>query len=298
MPEDIRFLPQSKLMTAKEIGVMAKIFTGLGVNKIRLTGGEPLLRADFREVLQELTPLGAQLGITTNGVKLLEYLDDLRSAGIQTLNISLDSLRPERVLGIARRDVHGVVWQGIERALEAGFRVKLNMVVMQDVNSDEIPDFISLTSREGIHVRLIEFMPFEGNRWHQHKVVAWSDMLRAVQDAGLTFRKMEDLPHETTKSYQVDGFPGTFSVISTVSSPFCGGCNRIRLTAEGKIRNCLFAKSELDLLAALRRGEDITPLILSALALKEKALGGLPGFSEDTIREGKLSPRAMVKIGG
>jgi cyclic pyranopterin phosphate synthase len=297
MPENIRFLPPSKLMTADEIHGIAAIFVAAGVRKIRLTGGEPLLRRDAHDIIRKLGSLPVELAITTNATLLHEFLDVFEEVGLRSLNISLDTLDPERFAAITRRDQFAIVKANVALALQRGFKVKLNMVVMRDVNDDELVDFVALGAEADLHMRFIEFMPFDGNAWHWDKVFSYDEMLEKI-GARFPIEKLSDKPHSTSKAHRVPGFRGTFAVISTVTKPFCEGCNRLRLTAEGKLRNCLFARAETDLLAAFRAGEDIRPLIAASVAGKAERLGGLPEFADEGALLEQLSKRAMVKIGG
>lgn len=300
MPEDQHFLKQEELMTREEIATIARLFVErYGVNKIRLTGGEPLVRPDAVDIVRDMAQLGASLGLTTNALSLHKHLDGLVDAGLKGLNISLDSFDAERFKRITRRDGLGTVWSNIRSALERGLRVKVNMVVMRDVNDDEILRFVELTRDSDIHVRFIEFMPFAGNNWGRERVYTYAEMLGHIGSVH-SFEKLDDDPHSTAKAYRVPGWPGTFAVISTVTEPFCGSCDRLRLTAEGKMRNCLFAREETDLLSALRNGDDIAPLIEANVLAKHAMLGGLPQFKPEKQEEvlHDLSARPMVSIGG
>lgn len=297
MPENIRFLPQAQLMQAEELFEIAKTFVSLGVKKIRLTGGEPLLRKDASEIIRKLGTLGVELAITTNGILLDSFLDDFAAVGMRSLNISLDTLDPAQFMAITRRDLFAKVFENIQLALQMGFRVKLNMVVMKGVNTNEIADFVALGKENDLHLRFIEFMPFDGNQWENDKVFGHAEILAAVQER-FEFEKLEDKKHSTSRAYKVNGFKGTFAIISTVTKPFCEACNRLRLTAEGKMRNCLFAKGEMDLLSALREGKQLIPLIRENLAQKAEKLGGLPAFENKDELQKQMSERAMVKIGG
>jgi cyclic pyranopterin phosphate synthase len=300
MPEDQHFLKREELMTREEIATIARLFVErYGVNKIRLTGGEPLLRPDAVDIVRDMMGLGVSLGLTTNAMNLHKHLDGLHAAGLRSLNVSLDTFDAERFQHIARRDGYWTVWNNVRRAHDKGMRIKLNMVVMRGVNDDEILRFVELTEHNDIHVRFIEFMPFAGNGWGRERVYTYSEMLGHIGSVH-SFEKLTDDPHSTAKAYRVPGWRGTFAVISTVTEPFCGSCDRLRLTAEGRMRNCLFAREETDLLTALRRGEDITPLIEANVLAKHAMLGGLPPFKPEKQEEvlHDLSARPMVSIGG
>lgn len=300
MPEDQRFLQREELMTREEIATITRLFVQrYGITKVRLTGGEPLVRPDAVGIVRDLSGLGVSLGLTTNALSLHKHLDALIEAGLRSINISLDTFDAERFKQIARRDGFGTVWANIRSAMSRGLRVKVNMVVMRGVNDDEILRFMELTREHPVHVRFIEFMPFAGNHWGRDRVYTLAEMLGHIGSVH-SFEKLTDDPHSTAKAYRVPGWPGTFAVISTVTEPFCGDCDRLRLTAEGRMRNCLFAREETDLLSALRRGEDIAPLIEANVIAKHAMLGGLPQFRPERQEEvlHDLSARPMVSIGG
>ena len=300
MPEDQQFLKRDELMTREEIRTLAKLFVEqYGITKIRLTGGEPLMRPDVVDLVRDMAQLPVKLGLTTNAMRLHLFLDDLISAGLKSVNISLDTFDAERFRTLSRRDGHDRVLANIEQAIDRGLHVKLNMVVMRGVNDDELLRFTELTRDRPVHVRFIEFMPFAGNLWGRERVYTYSEMLGRIGSAH-TIEKLDDDPHSTAKAYRVKGWQGTFAVISTVTEPFCGNCDRLRLTAEGKLRNCLFAREETDLLSALRSGEDVSSLIEANVLAKHKMLGGLPQFNLDKQEEvlHDLSSRPMVSIGG
>jgi cyclic pyranopterin phosphate synthase len=300
MPEDQHFLKREELMTREEIALIAKLFVEkYGITKIRLTGGEPLVRPDAVDIVRDMAQLGVSLGLTTNAMTLDKHLDGLIDAGLKSINISLDTFDAERFRKIARRDGFDRVHANILEALRRGLRVKVNMVVMRGVNDDELLRFVEFTRDHDVHVRFIEFMPFAGNHWGRDRVYTYAEMLGHIGSVH-SFEKLSDDPNSTAKAYRVPGWPGTFAVISTVTEPFCGSCDRLRLTAEGKMRNCLFARTETDLLSALRRGEDIAPLIEANVLAKHAMLGGLPHFKPESQEEvlHDLSARPMVSIGG
>jgi cyclic pyranopterin phosphate synthase len=298
MPEEnYDFAPASHLMQADEILAIAGKFIELGVNKIRLTGGEPLVRKDAADIILRLSKLPVKLTITTNGTRLHEFSDVLHEAGISSLNISLDTLDRARFQMLTRRDHFDLVHSNILKMVEKGFHVKVNVVAMKGVNDHEIVDFIQWTKDLPIHVRFIEFMPFTGNQWERDRVFTWQQVLEiAGQEFDIIPLSREK--HETAKKYIVPGHQGTFAVISTMSAPFCSDCNRMRLTADGKMKNCLFSQAETDLLAAYRVGQELTPLILGNIADKKKALGGQFTTDLDKIEITKLENRSMISIGG
>jgi molybdenum cofactor biosynthesis protein A len=297
MPEDVHFMPHEQLMQAEEIEILARQFVHLGVKRIRLTGGEPLVRKDFSTILRSLAQLPAEITLTSNGMLIDRYLDDLLAAGVRSVNISLDSLQPETFRLLTRRDGLDTVLRHIEALLEAGIRVKVNCVVMNGVNDGELFDFIELGRRQPLHIRFIEFMPFQGNRWEGASVLPFDTMMERIRSQ-FDIVKLHDDVHDTTRKFKVIGFEGTFAAITTMSQPFCAGCNRLRLTADGKMKNCLFSAAETDLLLALRRGEDTEALIRQCLMEKKKETGGqlLPAFEH--LNPEEVINRPMVKIGG
>jgi GTP 3',8-cyclase len=298
MPEEeYEFTPASKLMQASEIEALAKIFVQQGVNKIRLTGGEPLVRKDAVEIIQLLSKLPVKLTITTNGTRLHQFIDVLKASGIHSLNISLDTLQPEKFLLLTRRDQFKQVHENIELLIENDFHVKVNMVVMKGVNENEINNFIEWTKHRPVHVRFIEFMPFSGNRWASNKVFTLDEIIETVKTR-YAVEKLEDKKNATAKKYKVPGHAGTFAIISTMSAPFCEGCNRIRLTADGKIKNCLFSKEETDLLTALRNGDDVLALIKQNILSKAKELGGQFDSNFEQLHAEDIHNRSMITIGG
>ncbi|MDE3251407.1 MAG: GTP 3',8-cyclase MoaA [Bacteroidota bacterium] len=298
MPEeDYAFMPAKQLMQADEIVTIARLFVAQGVTKIRLTGGEPLVRKDAGEIIRRLGELGMQLTITTNGTRVAHFLDDFTIAGIRSVNISLDTLQKDKFQLLTRRDQFEVVKKNISLLLESGFIVKVNVVVVKGLNENEILDFIAWTKDTPVQIRFIEFMPFDGNQWNSHKLVTWQEILALIGEK-YEIEILENHPHDTDKKYGVSGHKGSFAVISTMSAPFCSSCNRIRLTADGKIKNCLFSGEETDLLDALRKGEDLLPIIEQSILSKHKELGGQFSREFELIDANTLHNRSMIAIGG
>ncbi|MCF8258357.1 MAG: GTP 3',8-cyclase MoaA [Flavobacteriales bacterium] len=301
MPEEgIALRPREDFMRTEEILSLAGTFVEMGVRKIRPTGGEPLIRKDAAEVITGLGRLPIELAITTNGVLADRFIDVFRQAGLRSVNVSLDSLRPQRMAAISRRDYFDRIMANIMLMKDSGFHVKVNMVVMRGTNDDEVTDFIEWTRHETLHVRFIEFMPFDGNRWDWDKGVGLDEMLlRTVERFGATgFERLTDSPNDTARNFRLKGGKGTFAIISSVTNPFCDTCNRIRLTADGKLKNCLFSNSETDLLTALRRGEDIRPLIRASVLDKKAVRAGMNSFEELSDPALHGVNRSMVSIGG
>lgn len=298
MPEEeYDFTPASRLMQKAEIDALARTFVAQGVKKIRLTGGEPLVRKDAADIILSLSRLPVELTLTTNGTRVHSFIDVLREAGIRSLNISLDTLQSDKFLLVTRRDQFSLVKNNIRLLLEQGFHVKVNVVVMQGLNDTEILDFIAWTKDTPVHVRFIEFMPFSGNRWTSNKVVTLQQILDTIAQR-YDFLPLKGDAHDTAKKFIVPGHAGTFAVISTMTAHFCGDCNRMRLTADGKLKNCLFSQTETDLLTPLRNGEDVLPLIHQSILSKAKQLGGqLPADFQNLQAEALLN-RSMITIGG
>lgn len=298
MPEENYIhTPSSKMMQADEIETLARIFVKLGVKKIRLTGGEPLLRGDAGKIIASLARLPVNLTLTTNGTRLPEYLGLLTDSGVRSINVSLDTLKPVTFNLITRRDQHSRVLDYIYLALNKGLRIKINMVVMNGINDSEINDFVRWTKDVPVHIRFIEFMPFSGNRWTGNKVFTWQQILSRVSEEFI-FTPLPGKIHDTDKKYSIPGHAGTFAVITPMSAPFCGDCNRLRLTSDGKMKNCLFSTGETDLLSPLREGKDIIALIHESVLSKHEKLGGQFKGQYSMVNSEELKNRTMISIGG
>jgi cyclic pyranopterin phosphate synthase len=281
---------------------MARVFVSLGITKIRLTGGEPLIRRDIIELVRELaalrTPEGIapELAITTNGHLLAEIAEPLKEAGLDRVTVSMDAVEPERFARITRvQNGYASVLAGLRAARRAGLGpVKVNCVLLRGFNEDQIEAFGRFAQEEQVSVRFIEFMPLEEGRvWTPAVVVPLAEILDRM--AGFApFHEIAHEPSSTSRRYRFDDESAEFGVIAPVTLPFCGACSRIRLTSDGKIRTCLFSQREHDLLGALRAGggdEELVRLIEYAVANKEERHHiGEPGF---------MPPgRTMVHIGG
>jgi len=295
--EEVEVTSHSKLMSKNEIVSLAKTFVKLGVNKIRLTGGEPLIRKDVAEIIEELSLLNVNLTMTTNGLLIHKYIDVLKKANVQSINVSLDTLNADTFLLLTKRNHFEQVKSNIELLLQHNFSVKVNVVAMKGINDHEINSFVVWTKNQPIHVRFIEFMPFTANQWHHEKVISYKEILNIISEE-FDFIKLIDDKNDTTKKYKVVGHQGTFAIISTMTAPFCSSCNRIRLTADGKLKNCLFSKTETDLLTALRKNENIEALIHETFITKEKELGGQLISDFTKLDTSVLENRSMISIGG
>jgi molybdenum cofactor biosynthesis protein A len=295
--ENIQCMPNSHLMSTDEIESLAKTFVELGVEKIRLTGGEPMVRKEFPEIIRRLAQLPVELSLTTNGVLAHKHIDLFKEAGIRSLNLSLDTLNPEVFKKLTKRDQFQQVWDNIQLLLDNNFRLKINVVALSGVIENELCDFVEITRKLPLHVRFIEFMPFAGNHWKSEKVFTAKQMLELVE-RDYDIVKLKDEPHATAKKYKAVGHEGTFAFITTMSEHFCGDCNRMRITADGKMKNCLFGKEEMDLLGALRKGEPVRPLIENSIARKHAVMGGQFGKDFKQADADKLENRSMINIGG
>jgi cyclic pyranopterin phosphate synthase len=301
MPEEgIKLRDKNEFMSEEELLAIVQIFVDYGVNKIRLTGGEPLIKKNFRSILMHLAELPVELAITTNAVLLDRFMDDLWQAGVRKLNISIDSLDAESFNRITRRKDFHRIFGNIQKAHDYGFEIKLNCVLMRDVNENEINDFIALTSRPRMHVRFIEFMPFDGNNWDWSKKVSETEILKSVKQGfgAENIHPVSAAANSTSRNYKITGFNSTFGIISTLTNPFCDTCNRIRLTADGKIKNCLFSANETDLLTNYRNGQDIRPLIEQTIKMKAKKRAGINSFDSKEGAEIFNINRSMTTIGG
>jgi GTP 3',8-cyclase len=263
MPEEgMRWLPRAEILTFEEITRIARVLVErFGIDSIRLTGGEPTVRAHLPVLVAKLADLGVDLALTTNGATLASQAQALADAGLGRINISLDSLRPDRFRELTRRDELHRVLEGIEAAQQAGLHpVKVNVVLVGGVNDDEVLDFARFGRDHDVTVRFIEFMPLDADAgWQQAKVVSQAEILARIA-AELPLEPVVR-GHEPAERFRYLDRPGTAAgdvvgVIPSVTRPFCGTCDRVRLTAEGQLRSCLFALDEHDLRGPLRDGAD------------------------------------------
>lgn len=301
MPENgIPLSPKATLMSNDEIYTIAKTFVNHGVTKIRLTGGEPLVRIDAKAIIEKLATLPVEVALTTNAVIVDQFIDTFKKTNVTLLNVSLDSLNPEKFKKITRRNDFEKVYNNILLLVKHNFNVKLNVVLIKGFNDNEIIDFINLTKIVPITIRFIEFMPFDGNKWSIKKMVSLEEIMNTVHTAFSKNKvhRLQDTPNDTSKNYKIENYKGSFAIISSVTNPFCDSCNRIRLTANGQLKNCLFSAEESDLLTTLREGKSIEPIIEQTMRLKLKARGGMNTL--DKLENPKLHSknRSMIAIGG
>uniref|UniRef100_A0A2I2ZR05 Molybdenum cofactor biosynthesis protein 1 n=1 Tax=Gorilla gorilla gorilla TaxID=9595 RepID=A0A2I2ZR05_GORGO len=310
MPEEgVPLTPKANLLTTEEILTLARLFVKEGVDKIRLTGGEPLIRPDVVDIVAQLQRLEGlrTIGVTTNGINLARLLPQLQKAGLSAINISLDTLVPAKFEFIVRRKGFHKVMEGIHKAIELGYNpVKVNCVVMRGLNEDELLDFAALTEGLPLDVRFIEYMPFDGNKWNFKKMVSYKEMLDTVRQQWPELEKVPEEESSTAKAFKIPGFQGQISFITSMSEHFCGTCNRLRITADGNLKVCLFGNSEVSLRDHLRAGaseQELLRIIGAAVGRKKRQHAELflmfhnspPGnpsiFSWDPLHVQGLRPR-------
>lgn len=298
MPEDMTFRPNAELMQDNELLQLVRLFTTLGFDKIRLTGGEPTVRAHVVDIVREIaaTPGVNSLSMTTNGVLLGRLAEPLKKAGLQRVNVSLDTLNPAKFKRLTRWGTLNQVWEGIEAAERVGLTpVKLNAVVVRGYNEGDVVDLAGLTLQHPWQVRFIEMMPFAGaTELQQSQVVKASEMIERIQAAlGPLMPANGGILDGEARLFRLPEAQGDLGFISSVSLPFCASCTRARLTADGKLRLCLLREKEVDLLTPLRQGaslEDLRQLILDGIWQKPWGHG---------LAEGDVPlNRVMSEIGG
>jgi cyclic pyranopterin phosphate synthase len=299
MPEEgIPLISHEEILTYEEMLRMVRVFAREGISKVRLTGGEPLVRKGIVDFISRLSQIEGieDLSLTTNGILLKEFAPDLKRAGLKRINISLDSLRRERFYRIARRDGYERVWEGIEASLSAGLSpIKINMVAIRGVNDDEIESFAQLTLRLPLTVRYIEYMPSgNGEEWKESDILTIPQIKNRLEKMGTLIPIPPDRWDGPARRFRMAGALGEIGLIGAVSSHFCGDCNRLRLTADGKIRTCLFSDDEVDMKEILRKGGsdgDLREQLLLALQRK-------PERHHINTYQFKKCQRNMSAIGG
>lgn len=297
MPDEkMKFMPSAKLMTADEIIQLTSVFQQLGVNKVRLTGGEPTLRKDLMEIISGIIALGITPSITTNGATIHQFIEDFQKNEID-INISIDTLQKEKFAQISQRDLLDPVKANIEELVRRKLKVKLNVVLLRGFNDNEIIDLVNYAGKLGIEIRFIEYMPFFGNSWEYEKVYTRAEILKDISDHA-EIQRLKSPDDSTSVNYVIPSTGARFGIISTVSNPFCQGCSRLRLTADGKMKNCLFSNDETDLLTALRHGQNLIPLIQENISRKKKTAAGRIDFNHEKAAVQYAQNRSMIAIGG
>ncbi|MFC4874002.1 GTP 3',8-cyclase MoaA [Negadavirga shengliensis] len=298
MPEEgIDFVQRKDLLSYEELEYLTRIFCGMGVDKIRITGGEPFVRKGIMHFLDQLSKIDTlqQITVTSNGTITAEQIDDLKKMGITKINVSLDSLDRQRFFEMTRRDKFDEVFTCILNLLDKGFTVKLNCVVADDKNVADIIPFVALTEKYPLAVRFLEEMPFNGTG--KFETPKWNHL--ALYDYIAkhfpTIQKLRDEKNSTSTNYKIPGYSGSFGIIPSFSRTFCGSCNRIRLSATGEMRTCLYGPPSTNLRDVLRQGATETELmdeILRAVARKEK-----DGFEAEAL-SAKAPKKSMSYLGG
>lgn len=276
--EAMEWQPKSEILTYEELLILAETFVSLGVSKLRVTGGEPMLRRDLEHFIAKLAgiPGVSDIALTTNAHFLRGRAPGLKQAGLRRITISLDSLEPERFALLTGRNELTQVLDGIDAAIEAGISpIKINSVVIRGINDDQVLRFADFAREKNVIVRFIEFMPLDNGKVWKREMVVPGDELRARIEAVYPLTRVpSESPSETARRWRfADGSPGEIGFINPVSQPFCGHCSRIRLTADGMIRTCLFSTVEHNIKSLLRRGasrEDLVDFIAAAIEKKEE----------------------------
>ena len=301
MPEEgIELSPTERLLTTPEIVHLSSVFVDQGVTKIRLTGGEPTVRKDIVSLMQQIGQLRRnglkELCLTTNGISLHRKLDSMVESGLTAVNLSLDTLDPHQFVLMTRRNGHDAVMKSINRILDmnkmgAGIKLKINCVVMRGLNEREIIPFVEMGKDQNIEARFIEYMPFDGNKWSEKKMMTFQEMLAVIRQKYPDVQKVQDHPNDTSKTYQVPGFAGRIGFITSMTENFCGSCNRLRITSDGNLKVCLFGNSEVSLRDIMRDANDGKPIDQEAMeAIKQVEMDRRQGVAGSTGSLG-VSPR-------
>lgn len=289
--EGMQWLPKRDILSYEEIAEVVRQLAPLGLRRLRITGGEPTIRPELPSLVRQLRAVpGIQdIALSTNGVRLPQLAPSLREAGLDRVNMSADSLREDRIVEIARRNLGLSPVEAALAAEHAGLSpIKMNVVVMRGINDDEVVDFARLAMDHPWHIRFIELMPVGEMRdltWEH--VVPSDEVLQRISALGALTSDAGPPGNGPAKYYRIDGSPGTVGVITPMSHTYCGSCNRVRLTADGRLRTCLYGDHEVNLREPLRRGEPLEPLFRQALAEKPKEhqllqmqVGGLRALSQ------------------
>ena len=278
MSEDMQFIDKSKIMTFDEIDQLIRIAVGLGVNKVRITGGEPLVRPNLSDLILRVLEIDGikDVSLTTNGIGLAKQAQALYDAGLRRINVSLDALSEAKFEQITRRKALTKVLEGLKEANRCGFNpIKINAVAMRGFTEEEVVKLVSFARKNSYEMRFIEFMPLDADDiWGRNMFVPKKELVDKISELYPLepIESSSTLKHETAKNYQFKDGIGRVGFISSVSEPFCDDCNRVRLTADGKFRNCLFATEETDLLTPLRKGasdEVIADMMIESVAKKK-----------------------------
>ncbi|KAJ0343106.1 hypothetical protein COL922a_000434 [Colletotrichum nupharicola] len=291
MPEEgVPLSPTRELLTTPEIVLLSSVFVSQGVSKIRLTGGEPTVRRDIVPLMHQigaLRPHGLkELCLTTNGLSLHRKLDSMVEAGLTGVNLSLDTLDPHMFTIMTRRNGFDAVKKSIDRIFElnkhgAGIKFKINCVVMRGRNEHEIVPFVEMTREKDVEVRFIEYMPFDGNKWNQGKMLGYAEMLDMIREKFPSLEKVKDHKNDTSKTWRIPGHAGKIGFITSMTHNFCGTCNRLRITSDGNLKVCLFGNTEVSLRDILRKSNNGDPIDEKAFeAMKQIEMDRRQGLAD------------------
>jgi len=300
MPEEgIKYLPKKQLLTFEEIERLITLLAAMGISKVRLTGGEPFVRTDLMSLIRRITSIEGikDVHLTTNGILTGPHIPELKSLGIASVNLSLDTLDRERFKTITRRDEFEKTWDTLQLLLKAQIPVKINAVVMDGKNIDDILPLVELTRQHPVSVRFIEEMPFNGEGNH-YTLLPWTykKILELIRSHYPAIERLPDPPHSTSYNYKIPGHAGDLGIIAAFSRTFCGTCNRIRVTAQGVLKTCLYDEGVLNIKNLMREGrsdEEIKAELLKAFSTRPK-----DGFEAEERRSGAPAIESMSTIGG
>lgn len=300
MPEEgIHYLPKKELLTFEEIERLIRLMASLGISKIRLTGGEPFVRTDLMQLIRKIVSIDGieHLHLTTNGILTSPHINELKELGIASMNLSLDTLDRERFKIITRRDEFESTWNTLQQLIASGIPVKINAVVMEGKNIEDIIPMIEMTRTNDVSVRFIEEMPFNGEGNHYPKLTwTYRKILDWIKDEYPDLEKIADEPNATSYNYQVPGYKGNIGVIAAFSRTFCGTCNRIRVTAQGTLKTCLYDDGVLNIKELMRSGvsdDVINEKLIHAFSSRPR-----DGFEAESQRRNKVVSESMSTIGG
>ena len=300
MPEEgIKYLPKKELLTFEEIERLVTMLAQMGITKIRLTGGEPFVRTDLMQLIRSIVEIEGirDVHLTTNGILTASHIPELKRLGIASVNLSMDTLDRERFKKITRRDEFGKTRETLQSLLDMGIPVKINTVVMDGKNIEDILSLVELTKDKNISVRFIEEMPFNGEGSHYTSLTwTYKRILEHIQNAYPDIEKVRDEENSTAYHYHIPGFKGTVGIIAAFSRTFCGSCNRIRVTAQGVLKTCLYDDGVLNIKDLMRAGlsdEEVKVYLLKAFSSRPK-----DGFEAERNRKQHSVSESMSTIGG
>jgi len=301
MPLNIKYLPKKELLDYEEMLRLCNVLAQMGITKVRITGGEPFVRKEIDYFISELNQIKGieQIHLTTNGTLVNPYIPQLKTMGIKSVNLSLDSLNADRFKKITYSNDFDLVMNSIDQFLKHKIKLKTNMVVMSGVNEQDILPMAALGKTKAINIRFIEEMPFNGGQKNEAEIafLSYKKIIQKIEQTYGTLQKIEDGPYSTSLNYKIAGFTGSIGVIPAFSRTFCGTCNRIRITAKGDLKTCLYDNGVLNIKNLLRSG--ITDKELKKVFLQKLKQRPKNGFeAEEKRAESKISYESMSSIGG